>query len=77
LCLLYGNQEQSSEELRRKGAVLAVESLAWVVTTVRPRHGKLTVVNGPFIEMRDAVGSFLATLISRQSTHRVRMSTTF
>jgi len=66
----------ATDEHRRKSAVLAVDSLAWDVTTVRPRRGKPTFVHGPFMEMREDVGSFLVTLISRQSNHRVRLSTT-
>lgn len=46
-------------ELQRTGAVLTVESLEWDVTTVRPRDGKPTVVDGPFVETRDVVGSFM------------------
>ena len=47
------------EALRRTGAVRSVESLDWDVTTVRARDGKPTVVDGPFVETRDVVGSFL------------------
>jgi len=47
------------EELRRTGAVVSVESLEWDVTTVRARGGKPTVIDGPFVETRDVVGSFL------------------
>lgn len=46
-------------ELQRTGAVRSVESLDWDVTTVRPRNGKPTVVDGPFVETRDVVGSFM------------------
>jgi len=66
----------ATDEHRPKSAVLAVDSLAWDVTTVRPSRGKPTFVHGPFMEMREDVGSFLVTLISRQSNHRVRLSTT-
>lgn len=47
------------EELRRTGAVRSVEPLEWDVTTVRPRGGKPTVVDGPFVETRDVVGSYM------------------
>jgi hypothetical protein len=47
------------EELNRTGAVCSVESLTWDVTTVRARGGKPTVVDGPFVETRDVVGSFM------------------
>lgn len=46
-------------ELQRTGAVLNVESLEWDVTTVRARNGKPTVTDGPFVETRDVVGSFM------------------
>jgi len=46
-------------ELQRTGAVRTVEPLEWDVTTVRPRNGKPTVVDGPFVETRDVVGSFM------------------
>jgi hypothetical protein len=46
-------------ELQRTGAVLSVESLEWDVTTVRPKDGKPTVIDGPFVETRDVVGSFM------------------
>lgn len=45
--------------LRQTGAVVSVESLEWDVTTVRARGGQPTVVDGPFVETRDVVGSFM------------------
>lgn len=46
-------------ELHRTGAVRTVESLEWDVTTVCPKDGKPTVVDGPFVETRDVIGSFM------------------
>ncbi len=46
-------------ELHRTGAVSMVESLEWDVTTVCPKDGKPTVIDGPFVETRDVVGSFM------------------
>jgi hypothetical protein len=46
-------------ELHRTGAVQMVESLEWDVTTVRPKDGKPTVIDGPFVETRDVVGSIM------------------
>lgn len=46
-------------ELHRTGAVRMVESLEWDVTTVCPKDGKPTVIDGPFVETRDVVGSVL------------------
>lgn len=46
-------------ELHRTGAVTSVETLEWDVTTVRARDGKPTVTDGPFVETRDVVASFM------------------
>jgi hypothetical protein len=46
-------------ELNRTGAVRTVETLEWDVTTVRARDGKPTVIDGPFVETRDVVASYL------------------
>jgi hypothetical protein len=46
-------------ELHRTGAVRSVETLEWDVTTVRARNGKPVVTDGPFVETRDVVASFL------------------
>jgi len=46
-------------ELNRTGAVRTVETLEWDVTTVCPRDGKPTVIDGPFVETRDVVASFM------------------
>jgi hypothetical protein len=46
-------------ELRATSAVRTVESLEWDVTTVCPKNGKPTVIDGPFVETRDVVGSFM------------------
>ena len=46
-------------ELQRTGAVRVVEPLDWDVTTVRAQGGKPTVIDGPFVETRDVVGSFM------------------
>lgn len=51
--------ESHDAELRRTGAVRTVETLEWDVTTVRARGGKPTVTDGPFVETRDVVASFL------------------
>jgi hypothetical protein len=46
-------------ELDRSGAVKAVETLEWDVTTVCPKDGKPTVIDGPFVETRDVIASFM------------------
>ena len=43
------------EALRRTGAVVSVESLEWDVTTVRPRDGQPTVVDGPFATLHASI----------------------
>jgi hypothetical protein len=47
------------EELRRTGQVVLVESLEWATTTIRSRHGKVVVTDGPFVETKEKVGSVL------------------
>jgi hypothetical protein len=51
--------KEHDAELQRTGAVLTVEPLDWDVTTVCPKDGKPTVIDGPFVETRDVVGSFM------------------
>jgi hypothetical protein len=48
------------EELRRSGHYVASESLQPVhtATTVRIRHGKMSVTDGPFAETREQLGGF-------------------
>ena len=47
------------EELRKTGQVVLVESLEWATTTIRSRHGKVVVTDGPFVETKEKVGSVL------------------
>lgn len=56
---LVENCQRHDAELQRTGAVRTVETLEWDVTTVRARDGKPTVIDGPFVETRDVVGSFM------------------
>lgn len=48
------------EDLRQSGHLLAVASLGPTATTrtVRPRNGKVTVTDGPFVETKEQVGAF-------------------
>ena len=48
------------EELRRRGYVLAAEALqsARSATTVRVRHGKVSLADGPFSETKEQLGGF-------------------
>ena len=49
------------EDLRRSGHLLEVGSLAATKDSVslRPRNGKVTVTDGPFIEVKDLVAGFI------------------
>jgi hypothetical protein len=48
------------EELRRSGHLVATGSLqpARSTTTLRPRKGKVSITDGPFIESKEQVGGF-------------------
>lgn len=48
------------EELRERGAYIASSPLQPVecATTVRVRHGRVTVTDGPFAETKEQVGGF-------------------
>jgi len=47
-------------ELRRSGHLIAAEPLqsARTAATVRVRHGKVSVTDGPFAETKETVGGF-------------------
>lgn len=47
------------EELRRTGKLVFSGSLGWNAMSIRPRNGKPTVTDGPYIEAREVVGGFL------------------
>jgi hypothetical protein len=49
------------EELKQRGYVVAVEALQSVraATTVRVRHGKVSLSDGPFSETKEQLGGFL------------------
>ncbi len=44
------------EELHKTGAVVIDEGLTWETTTIRPRDGKVSVTDGPFVETKEQVG---------------------
>ncbi len=48
------------EELRRSGHLISTEPLqsARTAATVRVRHGKVSVTDGPFAETKETVGGF-------------------
>jgi hypothetical protein len=48
------------DELRKKGWLIAAEPLQSVrtATTVRVRHGKTTMTDGPFAETKETLGGF-------------------
>jgi hypothetical protein len=49
-----------NEELREKGHLIAAQKLQPVetATTVRVRHGKLAVTDGPFAETKEQLGGY-------------------
>ena len=49
------------EELQKRGYVVAAEALQSVraATTVRVRHGKVSLTDGPFSETKEQLGGFL------------------
>ena len=71
LCLVYIEEARLSEiadrecmaygdDLRQSGRLLAAEALESVetATTVRVRHGKLSVTDGPFAETKEQLAGF-------------------
>jgi hypothetical protein len=44
------------EELHKSGQLVIDEGLTWESTIVRPRNGKVTVTDGPFVESKEQVG---------------------
>ncbi len=46
------------EDLRKSGHLISDEGLGWDTTIVRPRGGKVSVTDGPFIETKEQVGGF-------------------
>lgn len=47
------------EELKRTGQLLSVDSLEWETATLQPRNGKPLVIDGPFAEVKEQIGSVL------------------
>jgi hypothetical protein len=71
LCLVYSDEKEldglsdaecamCSEELRESGHRIAAEALESVqtATTVRVRHGKLSITDGPFAETKEQLAGF-------------------
>jgi len=71
LCLVYGEEEKMGamsdgeclafgDGIRKSGHHLAAEALQPVqtATTVRVRHGKVTVTDGPFAETKEQLAGF-------------------
>ncbi len=46
------------EDLHKSGHLVSDEGLQWDTTSVRPRNGKVSVTDGPFIETKEQVGGF-------------------
>ena len=49
------------DELQKRGYVVAAEALQSIraATTVRVRHGKISLTDGPFSETKEQLGGFL------------------
>ena len=71
LCLVYGAESEIQkmddqhcldfdESIRKSGQCIASEALESVTTatTVRVRNGKVTIVDGPFAETKEALAGF-------------------
>jgi hypothetical protein len=71
LCLVYGEEQQMEtmpdahcieyvEALQRSGHHIAAEALqpADTATTVRVRHGKVSITDGPFAETKEQLAGF-------------------
>ena len=71
LCLVYleaqklravpdGECQHCGDRLRDRGVLLAAEALQPVdtATTVRVRHGKVTMTDGPFAETKEQLAGF-------------------
>jgi hypothetical protein len=46
------------DELNRVDGMILHEGLGWDVTTLRPRAGKPSITDGPFVEAKEQVGGF-------------------
>jgi hypothetical protein len=57
---VYGRMLRFAEELKEKGLLLGVESLASQATAarVKVRDGKAAVLDGPFAEAKEMIGGF-------------------
>jgi len=44
------------EELHKSGHVISDEGLRWETMSIRPRNGKVSVTDGPFVETKEQVG---------------------
>lgn len=71
VCLVYGDEQlmrtvndsecfANGEALRRDGHYVAAEALqpAATAATVRVRHGKTLVTDGPFVEAKEMIAGF-------------------
>ena len=57
---LRGETLEYLSELKRSGSIISAEALRSVqsAATVRVRHGKLSVTDGPFAETKETLGGF-------------------
>jgi hypothetical protein len=55
---VFARMVQFAEELKSKGQLLAVESLATPSQRVQVRGGRAQVLDGPFAEAKEMIGGF-------------------
>jgi hypothetical protein len=48
--------EPHMKELQGSGHLLSDQGLTWEVTSIRPKDGKVSVTDGPFVETKEHVG---------------------
>ena len=53
---LFRNCQPYVEDLHKSGKVITDDGLQWDTASIRPRNGKVTVTDGPFVETKEQVG---------------------
>jgi len=53
---IFRECQPHAEELHKSGNVILDEGLQWETTSIRPRGGKISVTDGPFVETKEQVG---------------------
>ncbi len=53
---LVRNCQPFMEDLHKSGNLISDDGLQWDTASIRPRGGKATVTDGPFVETKEQVG---------------------